>query len=256
MHNSRSTQLRCSFWGNDNLVNFYQILPDETDSDFNNEDNPKLPADLLLVKCEMRYQDTFSKTSGCLPSISPATGTGSCVDRFDLLKQLFQSKSQSDIIIHVNEKKFKAHKLILSTRSPVFLAMFEKNHTEKKTNTLKIEGIEPTVFAEVLRFIYTDEVENLDELAAELLAAAERYMLDLIKAKCEESLAGNITTENCAELLLLADLHSANGLKKFVLDFIRLRAGLVFATTNWQEFMKSTRPQLLRDILNLPSVSD
>ena len=207
-----------------------------------------LPGDELHIKCELIYEGNPTSLTGhstpSLPTVS-TSGIGNLVDHY---KQLMESKSQSDIIIHVKQKKFEAHKLILSTRSPVFLAMFENNHTEKKTNTVKIEGIEPTVFAEVLRFIYTDEVENLDELAAELLAAAERYMLDFLKAKCEAYLSEKITVETCAELLLLADLHSADRLKKMVLDFFRFRIAEVAETASWQQLMKSANPLLFRDI--------
>lgn len=54
--------------------------------------------------------------------------------------------------------------------------------------------------------------------------------------------------ENCAELLFLADLHSADGLKKFVLDFFRCRATDVAETIKWQQLMESAKPHLLRDI--------
>ena len=159
-----------------------------------------------------------------------------------------ESKSQSDIIIHVKQKKFEAHKLILSTRSTVFLAMFENNHTEKKTNTVKIEGIEPTVFAEVLRFIYTDEVNKMEDMAPNLLAVADKYMLDLLKARCEEFLASYITVETCGKLLVLAHLHSALELKKKILDFVHSRSIDIIEALDWQELWISAQPQLLRNI--------
>ena len=164
----------------------------------------------------------------------------------------------SDVLIQVEDTKFDAHKCLLSARSSVFLAMFQSDLTETQTNTLKIEGIEPAVFKEVLRFIYTDEVEQLDELAVELLAAAERYMLNLLKSKCEAHLAEKISVENCADLLLLADLHSALGLKTFVLDFFRSRAAEVAQTASWQQLMQSANPLLFRDIsvALIPKVSD
>lgn len=141
------------------------------------------------------------------------------------------TKSLSDIVILVGGQKFEAHELILSARSPVFLAMFQSD-LKMQTNTLKIEEIGPDVFAEVLRFIYTDKVENLDGYAEELLVAADRYMLDLLKAKCEESLARKIAVGNCAELLALADLHSAKSLKAMILDCFQLHAAKVAETVN------------------------
>ena len=114
---------------------------------------------------------------------------------------------------------FEAHKVVLVARSPVFDAMFQANLTEMQSNTLIIEDIEPIVFAEVLRFLYTDEVINLEDRTSDLLAAADKYMLDLLKLKCEAHLDKKITVENCSKLLLLADLHSAERLKKNCLGF-------------------------------------
>ena len=167
------------------------------------------------------------------------------IERF---KQLFESKALSDVVIQVQEERFDAHKLILSARSSVFLAMFQSDLTETQTDTVKIEGIEPAVFKEVLRFIYTDQVERMEEMAVELLAAAERYMLDFLKEKCASHLATKITVENCAELLLFADLHSAARLKTMVLHFFRSRPTKVAQTASWQQLMQSANPSLLRDV--------
>ena len=208
--------------------------------------NKTLPDDSLIVKCELMYEDKKSVLSGLsnLPSL-PSTGTGTWINHF---KNLLHTNYLSDIVVTVKGRKFDAHKLVLSTRSPVLAAMFQTNFSEKQTNTLNIEDIEPDAFAEMMRFLYTDEVENLDGLATDLLAAADKYMLDLLKTKCEVFLADNITVQNCSQLLLLSDLHSADGLKKIALDFVRSRSDAIVETTDWQELLESARPQLLRDI--------
>ena len=126
--------------------------------------------------------------------------------------------------------------------------MFQNDLTEKQTNTLEVRDIEPEVFLEVLRFIYTDKVEKLDDMAPQLLAAADKYMLDLLKTKCEISRARNVTFENCGELLILADLHSAKDLKNILLDFVRCHSSEVAVTSNWQKLLETANPQLLRDI--------
>ena len=82
--------------------------------------------------------------------------------------------------------------MILASRSSVLNALFQANLSESHTNILKIEDIEPEVFTEVLHFIYTGKINNLEELATELLAVAEKYMLEILKAKCEDVLAQRI----------------------------------------------------------------
>ena len=208
-----------------------------------------LPDDILHVKCEIAYELNETTITGFSARekkhFSDPTNSGSMADH---LQQLFENKSLDDVIIDVQGQKFEAHTFILTTRSPVFNAMFQNDLTEKQTNTLEVRDIEPEVFLEVLRFIYTDEVEKFDDLAPQLLAAADKYMLTLLKSKCEASLARNVTLENCGELLILAHLHSANELKKFILDFVRSHSSEVAETQSWQKLLESAHPQLLRDI--------
>ena len=215
--------------------------------DLYREKNNFFPDDELHIKCELSYQMNETTISGCssLGLLSKETKTGTWTDHF---RQLLDTKTLADVIIDVRGTTFESHKLVLAARSPVFHAMFENDLIEKKTNTLEVCDIEPEVFSQVLRFVYTDEVNNLDDLAADLLAAADKYMLTLLKSKCEISLAQNVTLENCSELLMLAHLHSANGLKKVLLDFIRCRSSEVAATPTWQKLLDSPHPQLLRDI--------
>ena len=217
-------------------------------SDLYSEKKKLLPNDELRIVCEIVYESQEMTVSSSPSEVLPFTSTvnGNMTDHY---KQLMESKSLSDITIDVKGQKFEAHKLVLAARSPVFLAMFQNDLMEKKTNTLDIEDIEPTVFAEVLRFIYTDEVNKLDELAKELLAAADKYMLDLLKVKCERSLARTITLKNCCELLILTNLHSAENLKKVLLDFVCAQSSEVAVSPNWLRLIETdAHPQLLRDI--------
>ena len=78
---------------------------------------------------------------------------------------------------------------------------------------IEVNDVEPDVMADMLRFIYTDKAPNLETMAAELLAAADKYALERLKVMCEEALCNNLTVENVSEILILADRHSAEQLK-------------------------------------------
>lgn len=47
-----------------------------------------------------------------------------------------------------------------------------------------------------------------------------QYALERLKVMCEEALCSNLSIENAAEILILADLHSADQLKAQAIDFI------------------------------------
>ena len=53
-----------------------------------------------------------------------------------------------------------------------------------------------------------------------------QYALERLKVMCEEALCSNLSVDNVSEVLVLADLHSAEQLKTHAIDFIN-RSGQV-----------------------------
>ena len=92
--------------------------------------------------------------------------------------------------------------------------MFSHDMEEKKNCRVEVKDVEPEVMAELLRFIYTGKTAaNLESMAADLLAAADKYALERLKVMCEEALCNGLTVENVCDVLKIADLHSAEQLK-------------------------------------------
>ena len=123
------------------------------------------------------------------------------------LGNLFMSGALSDVIVSCNGKEFNCHKVVLAARSSVFRAMFEHNMEEKKNSAVKVEDVEGDAMEKLLHFIYTSKLDFLDsisfELAARVLAAADKYELPRLKVACEECLSTRLTVENACEVLLL-----------------------------------------------------
>ena len=94
-----------------------------------------------------------------------------------LSNQLF-----TDIEFLVGDQKFPAHKVIVATRSPVFAAMFQNDMREARTNQVKIEDMEPTVFREFLYFLYTGQLNSV--CLNELHQAADKYQVETLKRLC------------------------------------------------------------------------
>ena len=115
----------------------------------------------------------------------------------DQFNKLFMDKESSDVEINCGGQVFHCHKLILSTRSPVFSAMFQNNMKEKKIRKVSLEGLIPEVAAEMFKFIYTGTLSVNDQIfPTDLLKAANQYQLDLLKKVCEKKLCNTVTIEN------------------------------------------------------------
>nr|KAF6359968.1 hypothetical protein mMyoMyo1_010933 [Myotis myotis] len=109
---------------------------------------------------------------------------------------------------------------------------------------IEIIDMEPGVFNEMMCFIYTEKAPNLDKMVDGLLAAADKYALELLKVMCEEALCRHLSEENAAEMLTLADLHRADQLKPQAVDFINSHAEDILETEEWQA-MVGSHPHLV-----------
>ena len=159
----------------------------------------------------------------------------------DQFTSLFTDEESSDVEISCGGQVFHCHKLILSTRSPVFKLMFQNNMKEKETKKVDIEGIIPEVLKEMLKFIYSGTLSSNDDQISptDLLKAANQYQLDLLKKVCEKKLCNTVTIENCLEYLGLADLYQTPELKTVALQFIARNMTIIVKTEEYKDFLKN-----------------
>ncbi|XP_071942085.1 speckle-type POZ protein B-like isoform X1 [Antedon mediterranea] len=207
------------------------------------EANGLLPDDRLTLFCEVSVVQDSVNISG--QSSQSQLKVPECrLD--DDLNTLLERSSFSDVTLCVNGREYQAHKALLAARSPVFNAMFEHQMEESKHNRVEITDVDHEVMREILRFIYTGKAQNLEKMADDLLAAADKYAIERLKVLCEESLCSNLAVENVAEVLVLADLHSAEQLKAVAIDFINTHATDVMDTSGWKNMVRS-QPHLVAD---------
>jgi speckle-type POZ protein len=101
----------------------------------------------------------------------------------------------------------------------VFAAMFLHPTKEELTSKVEVEDVDPDVFQEVLRNMYTGLTRStaMDVMALELLVAADKYLLEELKTRCET----HLIRKNCLDLLSLTTNHPAEHLKKFAIEYFR-----------------------------------
>ncbi|KAK4478007.1 hypothetical protein RD792_017272 [Penstemon davidsonii] len=141
-------------------------------------------------------------------------------------KQLLESREGSDVSFEVEGETFYAHKIILSTMSPVFNAQFFGPLKEENTQCIKIEEMQAPVFKALLHFIYCDVIPDFDSkcgatiMTQHLLAAADRYGIQTLRSLCELRLCKNIDINSLVSSLALAEQHGCFQLKSRCLEFI------------------------------------
>ncbi len=211
------------------------------------ESNCQQPDGSLTFNCKIL---THMKKDSTSSSADPSVFTVDCSRGLSThLDGLFNNMQFSDVNFNIGGRDFPAHKSILATRSEVFAAMFQHPMKEQSTNQIKIEDIEPEVFKELLRFIYTGRlsITSMETMATRLFIAADKYLLEELKMKCENYLVHHMSPDNCVVLLLHGDLLNPAEPLKEAAKFLRRFPNEVMATDGWKK-MKQENPVSLCDI--------
>ncbi|KAL3834021.1 hypothetical protein ACJIZ3_008757 [Penstemon smallii] len=216
-----SLKYRGSMWG---YKRFFRRTSLET-SDFLKDDCLSMHCTVGVVRTRVEGPKLYS-----VP-VPPS-------DMGDGLKYLLDSDLGCDIVFQIGEETFKAHKLILAARSPVFKAQFFGLVGDTNVTHFELEDIEPSIFKAMLQFIYSDSLPNFDEIIGStsttstsaimmqhLLAAADRFALDRLKQLCEAKLCEKVSADTVATTLSLAEQHRCPQLKSICLKFAATNLG-------------------------------
>jgi speckle-type POZ protein len=146
----------------------------------------------------------------------------------DLL--LNQHDQAADVTLAVQGEVFRAHRVVLAARSPVFMAELFGQMKEKAMERIAIDDMQPVVFRALLHFIYTDTLllpgdrdgDDYREMVRHLLEAADRYGMERLKLICEGILCRSVDGATVETTLALADRHYCKALKDVCLQFMSL----------------------------------
>ena len=206
---------------------------------------------VLTIVCEVHaYTSDISSVDSWL--FDPSPKVVHSVDRtlMNDIKRLLSTGQDSDVSIVANDGQvFPAHMLILSSRSPVFAAMFEHNMKEKQQQRVNIEDLSSDAVKSLLQFVYTDKVSNINKMALELLPAANKYDISRLKTLCEETVLSNLQVDNAADIFCLAHLYNADQLRSTAKKYIVRRIYDVKKTGGWQK-LRTEWPQLAEEIFD------
>ena len=203
--------------------------------------NPDLlPGGNLTFVCDLTVYGPGATISGSkFPDEKLAIADNRGKEMNDQIGKLFGEKKFSDVKITCGEEVFDCHRNILSVRSPVFDAMFQSDMIENRSKNVVIKDIKPEVVKEMIYFIYNGETstENvMNEIGRDLLGAANKYQLELLKNKCEEKLCSLLDSSNSVELLVLADLHQASRLRRMALKLVTKNMDAIVNTEVYNDF--------------------
>ncbi|XP_057315214.1 kelch-like protein 17 [Hydractinia symbiolongicarpus] len=134
------------------------------------------------------------------------------VTSFENLNNFRKMDTLCDITIKVGPKCFRAHKVVLSSASPYFHAMFTTGLREGSAEEVELHGVDPDSVAILLDFIYTSKIKILEENVQLLLPASNILQLSTVREACCNFLNHQLDPCNALGILLFADTHNCTSL--------------------------------------------
>ncbi|KAI6199157.1 Speckle-type POZ protein A-like protein [Aphelenchoides besseyi] len=163
----------------------------------------------------------------------------------------FNNPFFSDAEIHVDNKIFKICRAIVSGSSPIFRAMFDKKIKEQTSGVVRIDRFEVAMVEKMLIYIYENKVDNLNDIAAELLPVADYYQIDSLVKICVDSIVTNLTTKNVLSVLQLAfDRPHLKELRVRALKFTYANYNEIRQLDGFEEFFDS-QPEIANQLLEI-----
>ncbi|XP_046980168.1 poly [ADP-ribose] polymerase tankyrase-1-like [Schistocerca americana] len=135
-----------------------------------------------------------------------------------------------------------AHRAVLADRSPVFGGMFRHDTLEANTGEVAVPDVEGPVLRQLVAYLYTLQAPQLPSLAPQLLAAADKYGVSALKARCEQLVAAQLSVETAAATAVLAIRHSCTSLRQVAVNFIKANIAQVMTTRGWADAVR-TQPE-------------
>ncbi|XP_046545944.1 BTB/POZ domain-containing protein 6-like isoform X2 [Haliotis rubra] len=115
--------------------------------------------------------------------------------------RMLDTENFSDVTFRVGseEQMVRAHRYVLVSRSCVFHAMFCGPLAEK--GEITIPDIEPDIFKEFLRYVYTEKTDINADTVMGLMYASRKYNVDALYDLCVAFLVSSLSEDNVCQIL-------------------------------------------------------
>ncbi|RWS15260.1 speckle-type POZ protein A-like protein [Dinothrombium tinctorium] len=150
------------------------------------------------------------------------------------LLRMFIEEQLCDFKIIVDKREINTHKIILASESKVFMAMFDSDMKEKRENCLEITDFKYESIYAIVKFMYCHQIDDIEKIAYDLLALAEKYDIPELKLYCERYFYSILSKDNCLDVLQLAETYNTMFLKNSILKMVDDKWPELKGTERWK----------------------
>uniref|UniRef100_A0A4W6BMH9 Kelch-like family member 5 n=1 Tax=Lates calcarifer TaxID=8187 RepID=A0A4W6BMH9_LATCA len=172
---------------------------------------------------------------------------------FRKMEGYLRSRQLCDVILVAGERRIPAHRLVLSSVSDYFAAMFTSDVREAKQDEVKMEGVDPDALWVLVQYAYTGRLELREDTIESLLSASCLLQLSSVVQACCSFLMKQLHPSNCLGIRSYADAQGCHDLQRaahaYTMDhFLEVVAGQEFLLLPVEEMERL----LTSDDINVP----
>jgi Leucine-rich repeat (LRR) protein len=130
---------------------------------------------------------------------------------FKKLKQMKENQIIYDFTVSINGKDFRVNKEILTSNSPVFKELIDKN---RDADHLELQDISEKTFEEILNFMHSKNSPNNTTNLLELYAASGRLQMKELMDATAKILMEIVTPDNAPDIIKLCNKYAHEELGK------------------------------------------
>ncbi|XP_047100055.1 speckle-type POZ protein-like [Schistocerca piceifrons] len=197
--------------------------------------------DEIILQCEICIQCIIQDKLPVADAVEPHIGV------MKGLGKMFDEEVLTDFDLHAGDTVLKAHRAVLSVRSPYFAAMLQPHTKEAKEGRVELSDVKPEVLKQVLLYLYTGVAPALKDMPWDLLIAADMYQLHQLKGQCENHIASCLSVDNAAETAANAKKFSCGVLLDHAALYITHNLCKVMRTPGWDDIL-TTNPDVVKYI--------
>ncbi|XP_023189835.1 kelch-like protein 5 [Xiphophorus maculatus] len=133
---------------------------------------------------------------------------------FRKMEGYLRTRQLCDVILVAGDRRIPAHRLVLSSVSDYFAAMFTSDVREAKQDEVKMEGVDPEALWVLVQYAYTGRLELKEDTIESLLSASCLLQLSSVVQACCSFLVKQLHPSNCLGIRSYADAQGCHDLQR------------------------------------------
>uniref|UniRef100_A0A673CCS3 Kelch-like family member 5 n=1 Tax=Sphaeramia orbicularis TaxID=375764 RepID=A0A673CCS3_9TELE len=173
-------------------------------TEWDQQESPPGSSSCLETWSENRRTSNSSATLSSCVSLEPCACPEECMFTalshadvtFRKMEGYLRTRQLCDVILVAGDRRIPAHRLVLSSVSDYFAAMFTSDVREAKQDEVKMEGVDPDALWVLVQYAYTG-TQPLEDTIESLLSASCLLQLSSVVQACCSFLMKQLHPSNC-----------------------------------------------------------